>query len=255
MWRVKKYKHNRYATSRFHWKAPACPLTNRFPYTWRFQVHTGSITFPRAGHGTGNIIFDGTPKDGSRTLYFNAAKAVWKGVPDTTFDVVGIWNPPEDKLAIDSVHRDLTGFTKNYDDLTESGAFIYAKNRAWAALPFESYIIYKNEGAYDVPAQSSTVAVAAADIGTFGARLMPKFSDWAGGDFEAAWQFGKRGEDNICAFMVDADMAHPLATKSEFKPTLDYGLYYLSGDNPDTATVEGWDPLWARYPQFSELYV
>lgn len=207
-------------------------------------------------YGTGKVILEGTPKDGSRTLYFNAAKAVWKGVPDTTFDIVGIWNPPDDDLVINSVDRNLTGFTKYNDDLTESGAFIYAKNHTWAEMPFECYAIYKNESAYDVPATSSTVAVAAADIGTVGVRLMPKFSDWAEGNIEAAWQFGKRGDtNNICAFMADAYMTHPLAPQSAAKPAADYGLYYLSGDNPGTGTVEGWDPLWARYPQYSELYV
>ncbi|MEI7436676.1 MAG: hypothetical protein WCL16_07715 [bacterium] len=206
-------------------------------------------------YGTGKVIFEGTPKDGSRTLYFNAAKAVWKGLPDTIVDVAAIWNPPEDALAINSTHRNLTGFTKYNDDVTESGAFIYAKNHTWLDLPFESYLIYKNESAYDVPAQSSTVAVAAADIGTVGVRLIPRFSSWAEGNLESAWQFGKRGGDNICAFMVDAGMFHPLSPQSSAKPTADYGLYFLSGDNPNTTTVEGWDPLWARYPQYSELYL
>jgi len=40
----------------------------------------------------------------------------------------------------------------------------------------------------------------------------------------------------------------------DMKPAIDYGWYYLSGDDPGTDKDEGWNPLWARYPQYSDLY-
>jgi hypothetical protein len=55
--------------------------------------------------------------------------------------------------------------------------------------------------------------------------------------------------------MVDAFITHQLPMMAEAKPALDFGVYYLSGDDPKSAKDEGWDPLWARYPQASELYV
>ena len=33
------------------------------------------------------------------------------------------------------------------------------------------------------------------------------------------------------------------------------GYEYLSGDDPSTDTNEAFDPLWARWPQWSENYV
>ena len=33
------------------------------------------------------------------------------------------------------------------------------------------------------------------------------------------------------------------------------GLIYLSGDDPHTREYEGWDPLYSRWPKWSELYI
>ena len=41
----------------------------------------------------------------------------------------------------------------------------------------------------------------------------------------------------------------------DWKHRLRISYEYLSGDDPDSATNEGFDPLWGRWPQFSELYV
>jgi hypothetical protein len=39
------------------------------------------------------------------------------------------------------------------------------------------------------------------------------------------------------------------------KPAFELGYYYLSGDDPATPEVEGWNPLFSRWPWMSELYV
>lgn len=33
------------------------------------------------------------------------------------------------------------------------------------------------------------------------------------------------------------------------------GVVYLSGDDPTTAKYEGWDPMFGRWPQWSESYI
>ena len=180
-------------------------------------------------------MLEGTPKDGSRTIYFNAAKAVWKGIPDTTIDVVGIYNESIDGLALNDADRDLTGVDKNNNDITESGCILYLKNKSMKALPYEAYVIYKNESDWTrQPTATTSVDVAALDLYTAGFRLMPDFGSGLNGNLEVAYRFPD---------FPDA------------KPTLDAGVYYLSGDDKSTADNEGWNPLWARYPQYSELYV
>ena len=226
-------------------------------------------------YGTGKVILEGTPGDGSRTIYFNAAKATIKAAPKTTIDVFGIYNPAQDEFAINSPDpkRDESAMPATVDGMYERGAGIYAKNQSFAALPFEAYAIYKNEGSQSVAAKPDAAGnlpqatlpwqtldaaakqmdYAPADIGTVGTRLMPKFNDTLSGNVELAYQFGERGDANISAYMVDAFAVQQLP--GSMKPAVDAGVYYLSGDKKGTKTDEAWDPLWARYPQYSELYV
>ena len=70
-----------------------------------------------------------------------------------------------------------------------------------------------------------------------------------------AYQRGDRGEQEVSGYMVDAFLTSTLPVMEDWKPAVDFGLYYLSGDDPNTADDEGWNPLWARYPQMSDLYV
>ena len=55
-------------------------------------------------------------------------------------------------------------------------------------------------------------------------------------------------------YMVDAFLAQKF-TKVATTPVLKGGVYLLSGDDPKTASDEGWNPVWSRCPQSSELFV
>lgn len=210
-------------------------------------------------YGTGKVILEGTPKDGSRTIYFNAAKATWKGVKDTTIDLIGIYDPSQDDLAINDADRDLTGFTSNNDDMDESGVVLYLKNQSAPTFPYEVYGIYKRESDWNSISGAGTNAVTtpidALDLGTAGFRLLPEFSESLKGNIEVAYQRGERGDQDVSGYMVDAFLTCAVPVMEELKPSVDFGLYYLSGDDPNTEDDEGWNPLWARYPQYSELYV
>lgn len=225
-------------------------------------------------YGTGKVILEGTPGDGSRTIYFNAVKATYKGIAKNTIDVFGTYNEPEDELAINSADRDLSGVPRAKEGMTEGGGGLYLKNQAIADLPFEAYALYKHEGEYTSAAktnatgfvkpavawqtvneQKKVIDNAEADIGTVGVRLMPKMSETLSGNLELACQFGERGDSSILGYMGDAFIVQKLGILPAIKPAVDAGVYYLSGDDAGTKNDESWDPLWARYPQFSELYV
>ena len=206
-------------------------------------------------YGNGLLVLEGTPKDGSRTLYFDAIKASVKASDKTTVDFVGIYNSPENDLAINSENRDLTGQDKYYNDETDVGSIIYVKNNTLDNLPFEVYYIYKNEGEWKTGPATNRVEKDEADIHTAGVRLMPKFNDALSGNLEVAGQIGEEGDTDIEAYAIDAFLKYGLPFAKTMKPALEAGVYILSGDDPDTDDNEAWDPLWARYPQRSDLYV
>jgi hypothetical protein len=200
-------------------------------------------------YGTGKLILDGTPKDGSRTIYFDAVKATYSGIEDTTIDFLGMDTRAKDPLAMHSEDRDVVGKIKAPYEGAEAGGGIYLKNKSFETTPFEAYYLIKtHEQAWNGP-----VTAARHDDEnrhTVGVRFMPKFSDTIDGNLELAYQFG----DDISAYMVDA-LVNWHISDNNMKPCLGLGWYHLSGDDPTTATDEGWNPLWARWPQYSELYV
>ena len=205
-------------------------------------------------YGTGKLILDGTPKDGSRTIYMDAAKLTWAPEEGTTVDLLGIYNQPENELVIHGEDRDVTGFDPAFNDLTESGGGIYLKNNSWiSSVPLEAYYLYKKES--DWTTRSGAV-VGERNIHTVGGMVKPKLAESIDGRVELAVQRGdiEDGAEDQSGFMVDA-LVNWHITDNDMKPCLGLGLYYLSGDDPNTAKDEGWNPLWARWPQYSELYV
>lgn len=200
-------------------------------------------------YGTGKVILDGTPKDGSRTIYFDAVKATYTGIENTTIDLLGIYTKSEDPLAIHSEDRDLTGKTGDYYGGSEAGGGAYLKNNSFENLPYEAYYLYKaKEEEWISPATGRTHDDE--DRHTVGTRLMPKLSDSVDANLELAYQLG----DNINAYMVDSALNWHVPD-CPIQSTFSLGWYHLSGDDPTTADDEGWNPLWARWPQYSELYV
>jgi hypothetical protein len=196
-------------------------------------------------YGTGKLVLEGTPNDGSRTIFFDAIKITCKRIPKTTVDFFGIYNMPTNNLAI----GDESGWRPVVTGL-EKGGGVYAMNKAFDAVPFEVYYMFKSEEPY----VSGTVTNITRDINTVGFRVMPK-NGRLSANFEAAYQFGQDARKDITGAMIDALVSYQLIDSAN-KPTIHAGCYYLSGDDPTTADKdEGWNPLWARYPQNSELYV
>ncbi len=208
-------------------------------------------------YGTGKLILDGTPKDGSRTIYFNAIKASYTGLKDITIDIFAMYTPSEDELAIHSQDRDLVGKTAGGYDEEETGGGIYIKNKSCSKMPYEGYYLIKTDEeewarpAIGVVGTGAGITHDSHTRHTIGTRLMPKFSKAFDANVELAYQFG----EDTSAYMIDALANWHVQGLEKYKVKVGLGWYYLSGDDPSTTDDEHWNPLWARWPQYSELYV
>lgn len=204
-------------------------------------------------YGTGKVILDGTPKDDSRTIYFDAVKATYKGLADTEIDFLVMHTDAENELALHRENRDINGPDVNDYYGAETGGGIYLKNHSFEKMPLETYGLFKHENEWFDP--SSGRMRDTSDVYTGGVRLMPKFSETVGGNLEAAYQFGGSGGNGIRGYMIDSALNWTPAAMESVKGCFSAGWYYLSGDDADSTRDEGWNPLWSRWPQFSELYV
>ncbi len=195
--------------------------------------------------GDGWLVMDGTPLDGSTSLCFDALRLTWE-VKDiqTVFDGILIdncaeqnhWLPP---IGIDNDSRLLA-------EQDERGAIFYASNKSIEKVTLEPYFIYKNDRAR--MANGTT-----GDIYTFGQRIVYDIDEHWTFRVEGAGQFGHLDGQELAAWGALSRLTYRFNDSMNNQLKLNFEA--LSGDRPGTAQNEAFNPLWGRWPQWSELYV
>lgn len=193
--------------------------------------------------GDGWLVLDGTPLDGSATLYFDAARMNLdlKDIK-TTVDAIAIgqtartnhWLPPINDV----------GFA--YTEQNEIGAIAWVENKSIDKTTLDGYFIYKNEDKVLVNGDN-------ADIYTFGGRAVRDWTTHIQSRVESAGQFGHKNGQSLCAAGLNSRQTYFFRDKWNDQLRLHYE--FLSGDKPGTkSTNEAFDSLWGRWPQWSEMY-
>jgi hypothetical protein len=192
-------------------------------------------------YGEGFVIMDGTPGDGSKTFYFNAAKAIWKINDKTSVDVVYINDFHEDHMAVINDQQIPT----NTSD--EQGIVVYGKSKVSDIVTLEPYYIWKQEGGYGT---TPTLK-----LNTLGGRAVIAPDPWKI-RAELAGQFGSyddsdRDREGLGGYLIAGRKFKDVC----MTPEVNLGVYYLSGDDSGSADNEAWDPVFSRWPWLSELYL
>ena len=208
--------------------------------------------------GDGWLVLEGTPYDGSTTIYFDAVRSTtqFKDI-QTALDLIYInqYSSPDHWLPAigDSDQPEIEN--------NERGAIVWLTNKSIQNLEIDPYFIYKHDSSAFSPTNPNAgkrQGADNADIYTFGTRLVENFTPNLMGRVEMAGQFGQKRSvsantpdvQSICAWGMNSRLDYNFndAMKNEFRLNFEY----LSGnDNRDG----NFDPLWGRWPQFSELYV
>ncbi len=209
-------------------------------------------------YGEGFILMEGAPWDGSRTIYHDAMKlSVTMG--KTTLDVLGIDNTKiEDHLPVvrgsDLKNGKIFGQPKDQmmNDGEEKAVGLYATTTAIAKTKLEAYGIRKTEK--PDPWINLDGSKEELNLNTVGARVNYAFTNRLSLTTEWALQSGSQGSIDHSAFGGYGYLSYILNQK--YKATLSGGLIALSGDDPATKDKnEGWNPLFSRWPKWSELYI
>jgi hypothetical protein len=193
--------------------------------------------------GDGWLVLEGTPLDGSTTIFFDAVRST-TDLKDlkTTVDLMYIqqysssdhWLPTLGDSDLPLIEND------------ERGAIAYVTNKSIPNVELSPYFMYKRNYAVLGNGDDS-------ELYTVGARVADAFTDNLSGKIEGAYQFGDMNGDRLSAWGLNSRIGY--AFNDSMSNELRLNFEYLSGDNPNSQQNEQFDPLWGRWPQWSELFV
>lgn len=207
--------------------------------------------------GNGWLMLDGTPLDGSRTFYFDALRATWTNGLNT-LDTILLRQNPRTRLTLDGSEEDQT-------EQNETGLVLYLRNKYSVDTDLDAYYFRKGNSSATgtrsggaIRANNGFIIPVAADpsddghVNAIGGRIETRYSPTWKLRAEAAAEWGKRNGADMRGFGFNGRATRGLG--GAWNNRINLGYEYLSGDDPGTARNEAFDPLWGRWPQWSELY-
>jgi hypothetical protein len=216
--------------------------------------------------GKGWLVMDGTPApyEGSRTYYFDAARFTYDLAEKTKLDLIYITQHPDSDWWLKPINDRERYVT--FEE--EEGLILYLTDKS-RPTQLEGYFMVKNNNPVDALARNLTSTSSLqryskkAEIYTVGGAASAPIKDNWNYRVEGAVQLGDSASPNT--FLTDNDDEESLRAfgakcdlEYSFKDDLDSKLHvvyeFLSGDDPSSSRVESFNPLWAQWPQWSELY-
>jgi len=204
--------------------------------------------------GEGFLVMDSSPLDGSRSVYFNAIRYDLNLNKYNGITFFGLYQPRTDKLPVINGNDIDPAFeadgTWKLIEQAEAGAGIYYTG-IFSDINLQSYYIRK-----DYVDPDAKLGQIKSGVNTLGSRINAVLNKNFSSTFEGAYQFGTSGDYKRNAYggYWYADY-NPLWGIKYLPKTFTVGMIYLSGDDPATKNNEGWDPIFSRWPKWSESYI
>ena len=210
-------------------------------------------------YGLDHVFVDGTPGDGSRTVFADMVRACLHVDDDSTLDLFGIYNEDDNILRWGTdrgKHRSMTGLGGGAEvemDDWGYGAIWGSKLANW--LPYQVFVMQKNTMEF----KRAGVEHPWTQRELVGTKLVPRLNDEFSLQLEGMGQVGCNGDgDTLSGWSAYAGINWKRATESQFKPFAKLGYHFMSGDD-DAAEEDGghsaWDPMWARGVNDSEMFL
>lgn len=209
--------------------------------------------------GEGFVLFDGSPLDGSRTAYFNALD-LYRSFGTSKLELLAISNPRTDRYLPRFKEATKPSERQRLVEWDERalGAYLTYAERPGTAL--EAYAFYKTETDDARPA-AHPLFQPNRRFGALGGRVVHSlgmgFTLTGEGAVEAGTEKARPGTGgasrDLRAWGGYLRLRKDLGGKA--RPAVSLGYIGLSGDDPSTDRIEGWDPLFSRWPRWSELCI
>lgn len=215
-------------------------LTNLFEVPLQITIGRQDMFF-----GNGWLFGDGTPRDGSRTYFLDAARVAYT-VPawKTVFNGIYIDQGSETDRWLTPINAQDHRF--NLTEQNERAGVLYVINQSLPKTQLDAYVIYRD----DERVMASGVE---GHVFTMGARVQTDVGTHWRVRAEVAPEWGEKNGRDLEAFGLNSQLSYLF--KDRVNNQVRIGYEFLSGNDPRTAANERFDPLWGRWPQWSELLV
>lgn len=209
--------------------------------------------------GEGFVLFDGNPLDGSRTAYFNALD-LYRSFGKSRLELLAISNPRTDRYLPRFKEATKASELQRLVEWDEQALGAYLTYAELPGTGLEAYAFYKTE-TDDFRASTHPLYQPDRRLGVVGGRLVRALGKGYTLLGEAAYEAGSQdarpgsggASRDLRAWGGYARLRKELGGKA--KPTVSLAYIGMSGDDPSTDEIEGWDPLFSRWPKWSELYI
>lgn len=207
-------------------------------------------------YGLNHVFVDGTPGDGSRTVYSDVVRFALKFDEDNRLDVFGLYNFDKNpaRLGTRRSKKALTGLgggaERDMDDWGWGGVW---SGKALDWLPYQVFAMQKTTRSFRRGGEKRPRTRRE----MLGVKLMPQLTDEISLQLEAMGQVGRNGEGSwLSGWSTYSGINWKSAAESGPKPFASVGFHTMSGDK-NAASEDGghhaWDPMWARGVNDSEL--
>ena len=210
-------------------------------------------------YGLDHIFVDGTPGDGSRSIYGDMARMNLHFTETSKLDLFALYNFDESDVRWGndrSKHRSLTGFGGGAEPEMDDWGFgaIWGSELS-PALPYQLFAMQKNTAGFHRRGESHPRN----QRELFGFKIVPQLNEEWSLQFEGMSQVGENGRgDRQTGWSSYAGFNWKSRAKSSIRPYARFGYHFMSGDE-DAANEDGghsaWDPMWARGVNDSEIFI
>lgn len=193
--------------------------------------------------GEGFLVMEGQPLTGSRSIYFDALRAEWNFNKNKKLTFFAGYVPEYDSYSpiMNKKNQPL-----NEQAQLATGLYYTAKKDSFE---YDVYFIRKDtkdNNEYPVEKKINTVG--------FRINTPVSFIKNLHYTLEFAYQDGKLGDEKHQSKGGYTYITYKFPS-IKFLDNIKAGFVYLEGDNSATSKNEGWDPLFSRWPKWSESYI
>ena len=209
-------------------------------------------------YGLDHIFVDGTPGDGSRTVYSDMVRFGFQISEESRLDFFALYNEDDNILRWGTdrgKHRSMTGLGGGAEpEMDDWGCGVIWSSRMAEWLPYQLFLMEKGTHSF----YRKGVKHPRTQRGLVGGKFVPQINDEWSLQAEVMGQCGGNDDnDTLCGASSYLGIGWKSASEG-MKPYVRLGYHFMSGDD-DAADEDGghsaWDPMWARGVNDSEIFL